>query len=836
MPKPTENVTLTIDGKVLTAERGQTILHAARENGIYIPTLCYHPELVPFGGCRLCLVEVDGMRGFPTSCTTPVEAGMVIRTETAQLQQERGEILSLILSEHPSSCLICDERKECRAYMTTIRKVGVTSGCGSCPNDDQCEMQTLVERVGLTEMRYPVRYRGLPVEKEDPFFDRDYNLCILCGRCVRMCQEVRLVGTLAFKQRGPRTIIGPAFDRSHIDAGCEFCGACVSVCPTGSLEEKTRKWDGKPDREELSTCALCGVGCQLRVLVKGNRVMGTLPADQSTVDRQLCVKGRFSVTELVNNHERLKKPYKVVGGNPIQIGWDEAVNQAAEKLNACASNDFGFVVSADCSNEDLYIAQKFARVVMGTHNIDTTARLFYGSAFDEYLKLMELRGSLADLDKASAILCVGLDTQFGRSVVGLAARRAMKRGATLVTINARSHSLGRVANYWLQPSLGEEGKLLERLLDRVQQGTEMSSRRNERDPLDEKLNGVCDHLSNSSSVVILVGPDLLHQADSANILQTIRRLAQHLRASVLALPAQSNLRGSIMMGTYPELLPGGRRISEKPLQRLAKQWNEELPQSNSSWTSADLHSGKQLKVLYMMGDAFQGHARLAEFVISQNIYPPTEGFRADLVLPSAAFTEADGTLISGDGRIRHIKAAVPPPGEALPDWKILCLIARAMGAKGFDYTNVTDIQREMSEWVTGFDPGLAQETVALNLEGAFEASAVDGAPCSQPGSNGSFKLTAKTTEHTYHGIPLVSKVEGLRKLLGEDELELNPTDADLLKVRSGDKVVVTSALFERDWPVKVSPAQPRGVIRVTQSITAGSQQDACVVNLRKKDV
>jgi predicted molibdopterin-dependent oxidoreductase YjgC len=245
---------LVIDNRTVEAPEGTTILDAARHSGVAIPSLCSHPELTPYGGCRLCIVEVEGMRGFPTACTTRAEEGMTVRTVTAEIRQLRREVLQLILSEHPASCLMCEEAEACASFQTTIRKAGVTTGCRTCTNDGRCDLQEVVESVGLEEIAYPIYYRNIPVEKDDPFYDRDYNLCILCGRCVRICQEVRMNGTLAFKQRGRRTTIGPAFDRSHLEAGCEFCGACLSVCPTGTLGEKGRKWAGAPDATTASAC------------------------------------------------------------------------------------------------------------------------------------------------------------------------------------------------------------------------------------------------------------------------------------------------------------------------------------------------------------------------------------------------------------------------------------------------------------------------------------------------------------------------------------------------------------------------------------------------------
>ena len=303
------------------------MLRAAELAGVYVPSLCSHKELSPFGGCRLCSVEIEGSRGYPLACNTPATEGMAVTTDTVALREMREEILRLILSEHPCSCLLCGESDDCRRTLTTIRKAGVSTGCRSCPNDGDCELQNLVERLGIDDVGYPIVYRGLEAEHDDPFYDRDYNLCILCGRCVRMCHEVRGASVLAFKYRGPRTQVGPAFGLSHVAAGCEFCGACVSVCPTGALADKVSKWDGKPDGAVTSTCPFCCLGCRVELAHKDGALSSVGAAhDVEVNDGQLCVRGRFCLPEVTHHYSRVRKPMLRKGPYDRVVTWDEALD------------------------------------------------------------------------------------------------------------------------------------------------------------------------------------------------------------------------------------------------------------------------------------------------------------------------------------------------------------------------------------------------------------------------------------------------------------------------------------------------------------------------------
>jgi predicted molibdopterin-dependent oxidoreductase YjgC len=835
-------INITIDNQALKAEAGLTILQVAQRNNIYIPTLCAHKDLAPFGGCRMCIVEVEKMRGLPTACTTPVEEGMVIRTETAQVHATRVEILRLILSEHTSSCLICDEQEECRRYSTTIRKAGVTTGCRFCPNDNQCELQDVVNRLGLKDIGYPIYYRNLRVEKEDPFYDRDYNLCILCGRCVRVCQDIRAAGALAFVHRGPHTVVGPAFKRTHFDAGCEFCGACVSVCPTGALYEKARKWDGKPEREEMSRCPLCGIGCQLRLLVKGERVIGSIPAEDPLVNNgQLCVKGRFCITELVNNHQRLLKPHRRHESTMAQIGWADAVDMAAEKLSSCAPEDFGMLVSSSCSNEDLYVAQKFVRVVMGSHRIDTPARVFYGGGFPAYLDLLKMRLPLSALRNSSVILCVGLDARFGASVVGVELRKAATAGAKIITIHPRHHSLSVLSNKWIRPVPGSELETLNALAELTRCHATESPRpetASKAGSFGAELVEVAEILKRATTPVVLVGSEFLQYDQSAAILRAVACLAQNVGAGVVLFPSQGNLFGSILMGAYPELLPGGFSSTDrKRLDELGLKWGATIAEFSPSWDASVLAAGEKVKLLYLIGEAPPNPRPACDFSIFQNIYPPDPFLDADLVLPSTAFTEADGTMISGEGRVHRMRRAVSPPGEALPNWQILCMIAQRMGKSGFDYRSASEIWQEISSLVDGFGDfeSPSQEVHPLVSEAIFMAANA-AATAKQASDALPFILSASAAEHVYCGFPLSTWVGGARKLFADGIVDVSPKDAAGTGISEGDEIVVTSDHIEWVWPVRVVPDQPEGVLHVVLRQGESINPNPHRVSIRKKNV
>ncbi|MDQ0286084.1 NADH-quinone oxidoreductase subunit G/formate dehydrogenase alpha subunit [Desulfofundulus luciae] len=348
-------VTLTIDGKQVTVPAGTTVLDAARSAGIFIPTLCHDPELTPWGGCRLCVVEIEGMRNLPASCVTTVTSGMVVHTASPAVVEARKTIIELLLANHPQDCLTCGRNGDCRlqdyAYMYGVREPGFTG-----------------ER------------HSYPIEDDNPFIVRDLNKCILCGKCVRACAEIQGKNIVDFAYRGFNTKVTPAMDSTLAGSDCVFCGNCVAVCPVGALQEKrlraaARTWEVKKVR---TTCPYCGTGCTFDLNVKDGRVVGVTSCDGEVNGRALCVKGRFGYG-FIHHPDRLTKPLIKRNGVFEEAGWEEAINLVAGKLGSIkkeyGSDALGVLSSARCTNEENYLMSKFARAVLGTNNIDHCARL-----------------------------------------------------------------------------------------------------------------------------------------------------------------------------------------------------------------------------------------------------------------------------------------------------------------------------------------------------------------------------------------------------------------------------------------------------------------------------
>ncbi len=339
-------VHLTMDGQVVEAPAGSTVLQAALNAGLYIPNLCYAPDLAPYGGCRMCIVEIEGMRGFPTACSTTATEGMVVRTETPAVMKSRRMTMEMLLSDHPDNCLICRKNQ-------------------------RCDLQKIAAYLGISQRRLPRTERYPVMDESNPFFDRDMEKCILCGRCVRTCAEVTQVNAIDFLNRGFSTKIGVFLDLPLVESRCVSCGECLATCPTGALVEKQAI--PSATREVHTVCTYCGCGCTLYLQMRGDRIIGVRgDPDNEASEGHLCVKGRFGY-DFVHSPDRLTTPLIRKDGELQPASWDEALDLVAAKL-AEHRGAFASLASAKCTNEENYLLQKFTRAVMGTNNIDHCAR------------------------------------------------------------------------------------------------------------------------------------------------------------------------------------------------------------------------------------------------------------------------------------------------------------------------------------------------------------------------------------------------------------------------------------------------------------------------------
>lgn len=366
-------ISVTIDDRRLEVPAGSTVLEAALEADIYIPTLCYHPDLKPYGGCRLCIVEIQGMRGFPTACTTPATDGMVVRTNTEKLNEIRRTTLELLLASHPCECLLCDRRERCGPNDICLRNVAVTDRCVTCPDNGTCELQQVADYLDMKQSTIPREKRPREVDHSNPFFDLDRSRCILCGRCVRTCQEITCVGAIDLAYRGYNVRVATSQDKPLLESICRSCGECMVRCPVGALTPKVPSY---LDREVKTTCPYCAVGCQMYLGVKDGRIISVRgDREGPSNEGRLCVKGRFGIPEFVNHEDRLTVPLIKKNGKFEEATWDEALDLVANRLKQYQPAEIGIVSSARSTNEANYIMQKFGRSALKTNNIDHCARL-----------------------------------------------------------------------------------------------------------------------------------------------------------------------------------------------------------------------------------------------------------------------------------------------------------------------------------------------------------------------------------------------------------------------------------------------------------------------------
>ncbi|UCD22595.1 MAG: formate dehydrogenase subunit alpha, partial [Chloroflexota bacterium] len=712
-----EEVVFTIDGVEVTANRGDTILKAALERGIYIPHLCYHPDLKPFGGCRLCMVEIQG-KGLTISCKASAEAGITVITENSQINKVRRIAAELLIANHERNCLECFKNPE-------------------------CELQKVAGYLGIKEERLSRLKRtnkNLQIDDSNPFFNRNLNKCILCGICIRTCDEIQGVGAIDFAFRGPDTRVSAMKDKPIMESECVSCGECVVRCPVGALIPKTTQ---RPAREVKSICCYCGCGCGIKLGVRGDVIVGVQGDRENPASKgRLCVKGRYGITEFVHHPDRLTTPLIRKNGELKQASWDEALELAAMKLREYTPEESAFVASAKCTNEENYIMQKFARAVLGTNNVDHCARLCHAPSVAGLVQSFgsgAMTNSIEEIEEAACILAIGTNTTVSHPIIGLRIKEAVRNGARVIVANPRKIDLCHYADLWLRLRPGTDVALLMGMMKViVDEGLLDSSFIEQRcqdydvfkDSLADFNLGFVEQITGVSSKDIVEAARLYATNKPATIILYSMGITQHSHGTdnVLAtanlamltgnvgkrctgvdpLRGQNNVQGACDMGCLPNVYPGYQAVTDPAIrEKFETAWGCSLPSSPglSLVEMFDAAYRKEIKALYLVGenpalsDPDVQHVREAlarlEFLIVQDIFLSETAEFAHVVLPAASFAEKDGTFTNTERRVQLVRKAIDPIGDSKPDWWILSQVAQRLGAKGFDFGCSSDITEEM---------------------------------------------------------------------------------------------------------------------------------------------
>lgn len=717
---------ISINGKEYQTRPGQTILEVARENKIEIPTLCSSPYLEITGACRICLVEEKESGKLLASCATPVREGMRIETESEAVIEARKTILDLLLSDHPRDCLTCEA-------------------------DGKCELQSLAYRYRLSETSFKTkRMEGFEVQSDNPFIEVDPNKCILCGKCIRVDHDIQCSEAIDFIERGYNTRVGAPLDQGlgSEHSTCVFCGQCVEICPTGALIYKPAKGKGREYdfKKVRTTCPYCGVGCQLELKVKGNRIIQVGSFYQDGIPNPLgetCVKGRFGYG-FINHPHRLTSPLIREGSDFKEVFWDEALDYTARKLldikKRYGSEAIAGLSSAKCTNEENYLMQKFMRAVIGTNSVDHCARLCHASTVAGLVKAFgsgAMTNSLAEIEGADVILVIGSNPTENHPVIGSRIKRAVKKGTRLIVADPRRIELAGIADVFLQQRPGSDVALLNGLMHVIiKEGLydrEFIEKRTTdfeifQALIDDYTPEKVEEITGIPSADIIKAARLYGSAEKAAIYFAMG-ITQHKTGTdnVLAianlamltgnvgrestgvnpLRGQNNVQGACDLGALPNVYPGYQAVSD-PVnkEKFEKAWGVELS-TKIGLTVVEMFNqvGSGLKALYIMGenpmlsDPDQNHIQKAlkelEFLVVQDIFLTETAQYADVVLPAACFAEKEGTFTNTERRIQRVNKAIEPPGQARADWEIICDLSRQMGYE-MEYSSAAEIMEEIA--------------------------------------------------------------------------------------------------------------------------------------------
>lgn len=867
-----EIITLTINGKKVGTRKGNTVLEAALNASVYIPTLCHDSDLEPFGACRLCVVEIQGMRQLASACTTPVANGMVVLTDSLRVSRARRTTMELIIANHHGNCLTCVKNQGCE-LLKVAQYLGI----------DQEHMDRLRKAD-----------RVLPIDDSHPAFIRDPNKCILCAKCVRACHEITGIGAIGLAFRGNDTRISVYGDKSIVESICKSCGECVDRCPTAALIPRDEKL---PAEEVKSVCPYCGVGCSLYLGIRDDTIVTVRGDADSVVNRgSLCVKGRWGY-DFVRHPERLKTPLirkEGVGRGVPQNGqvhdifreatWDEALGLVSQKLREIKQesgpDSLACLSSAKCTNEDNYVLQKFARAVLGTNNVDHCARLCHASTVVGALAAFgqgAMSNSYEDFEKTDLFFVIGSNTTDCHPIIGSIIRRRVRSGsAKLIVADPRNIDLSVFADVALHHRPGTDVALLNGLMhvileegladaafikERTEGFEEMRVLLEKYTPevVEEKTGVPVSSLKTAArlfgkakSACILYGMGITQHTTGTDNVKSVANLLM-LTGNIgregtgfSPLRGQNNVQGACDMGALPNVYPGYQRVDNSGVQKKFEDaWGVELDNRPGLVVTemADAILKGTLKGIYIMGEnpmlsePYLIHTRKAfeqvGFLIVQDIFLSETAWLADVVFPGAAFAEKDGTFTNTERRVQRVREALPPPGEAKPDWQIVCELAERMGHP-FHLVDAAQIMDEIAA-VTPIYAGIHFDRLEEDgLQWPCNDRSHPGTPFLHEGSfargKGKFHAlefiqpvesvstdfpliltTGRILEHWHTGT-MSRRSRVLDELQPSGAVDIHPEDAIKLGVVENDMVLLTSERGSIKTMVHITEKSPPGVV------------------------
>ncbi|MBO4121337.1 formate dehydrogenase subunit alpha [Cupriavidus gilardii] len=868
-----QTVTLEIDGIAVTVPAGTSLMRAAVEAGVHVPKLCATDSLEPFGSCRLCLVEIEGRRGYPASCTTPAEPGMKVRTQTGKLAEIRRGVMELYISDHPLDCL-------------------------TCPTNGNCELQDMAGAVGLREVRYDsdgASHLDAVKDQSNPYFEYDPSKCIVCNRCVRACEETQGTFALTISGRGFDSRVTAGQGESFMESDCVSCGACVQACPTATLTETSLIRMGQPEHSVVTTCAYCGVGCAFKAEMKGNEVVRMVPYKNGQANEgHACVKGRFAWGYATHQDRILKPMIRASIQDPWrEVSWEEAIDYAATQFRRIQEQHgrdaIGGIVSSRCTNEEGYLVQKLVRAAFGNNNVDTCARVCHSpTGYGLKQTLGESAGTqtFRSVERSDVILVIGANPTDGHPVFGSRLKKRLRAGARLIVIDPRRIDLVQSphvrADYHLQLRPGSnvavltamahvivtEGLLNEAFIAERCEGKAFAQWRefvarpeNSPEAMAEvtgvpadQLRGAARLYATGGNAAIYYGLGVTEHAQGSTAVMAIANLAMATGnigregVGVNPLRGQNNVQGSCDIGSFPHELPGYRHVSDSTTRGLFEQaWNVEIsPEPGLRIPNMfEAALGGSFKGLYCQGedivqsDPNTQHVAEAlssmECIVVQDIFLNETAKYAHVFLPGSSFLEKDGTFTNAERRISRVRKVMPPKA-GYADWEVTMLLSNALGYP-MDYRHPSEIMDEIARLTPTFaGVSYAKLDELGSIQWPCNAQAPTGTPIMHVDTfvrgQGKFIITqfVPTEEKVNRRFPLILTTGRILSQYNvgaqtrrtdnvrwhdEDRLEIHPHDAQERGIADGDWVGIVSRAGETVLRALVSERMQPGVVYTT---------------------